>query len=94
MEFEWDDSKAETNYQKHGVRFSEAAGIWTDDFAVEIPDPDHSFYEDRWIRMGLSSRGRILIVVYVEKIESEKIRIISARKATHFETRSYYRGKS
>ena len=46
MEFEWDDKKAEANYQKHAVRFSEAATVWLDENALEIPDPEHSNHEE------------------------------------------------
>ncbi len=89
MEFEWDDTKAESNYKKHGIRFSEAVTVWLDDSALEMLDPDHSYNEERWIRMGISRIGRTLVVVYVEKIDGEKIRIISARKATRLEMAQY-----
>jgi uncharacterized DUF497 family protein len=91
MEFEWDDSKAETNFQKHGVRFSEAATIWQDEHSLEIPDPEHSKQEDRWIRLGISRNANVLVVVYVEKIEGERIRIISARRANKIEEKQYVR---
>ena len=89
MEFEWDDAKARVNYKKHGVRFAEAASIWLDAKSLEIPDPEHSKDEDRWIRIGVSSRLRALVVVYVEKIEGKRIRIISARKADKAEEATY-----
>ena len=89
MEFEWDDTKAEINLKKHEVRFSEAATVWLDSSALEMPDPDHSQSEERWIRLGFSKEARMLIVVYVEKIEGERIRIISARKATPPESKQY-----
>ncbi len=47
VEFEWDDKKATSNYSKHGVRFDEAASIWFDENALEIPDPEHSESEER-----------------------------------------------
>ena len=90
MEFEWDDAKADSNYKKHGVRFSDAATVWSDDSALEMPDSDHSHKEERWVRLGLSRNAHTLVVVYVEKIEGEKIRIISARKATRLERERYY----
>lgn len=90
MEFEWDDTKADRNYHKHGVRFSEAITVWLDDSALEMPDPDHSHTEERWVRMGISRNARMLIVVYVEKIEGERVRIISARKATRSEIEQYH----
>jgi uncharacterized DUF497 family protein len=88
MEFEWDDKKAESNYQKHAVRFSEAVTVWLDENALEIPDPEHSNHEERWIRLGFSSRARILLIIFVEKHE-EIIRIISARKAKGKEQLQY-----
>ncbi len=89
VEFEWDDLKAESNYKKHGVRFTEAATVWSDDSSVEMSDPDHSEKEERWVRLGLSQNIRVLVVVYVEKVEGERIRIISARKAKPREIEHY-----
>ena len=90
IEFEWDDTKAESNLKKHKVRFSEAATVWYDDLALEMLDSDHSLNEERWVRLGVSSTARILVVVYVEKLEDERIRIISARKATRSEIEQYH----
>lgn len=92
MDFEWDDNKANSNLKKHGIRFAEAATVWLDPSALEIPDPEHSQSEERWIRLGYSTQAKILVVVYVEKIEGEKIRIISARKATKTEENQYNLG--
>ncbi|MBL7557708.1 MAG: BrnT family toxin [Bdellovibrionaceae bacterium] len=90
MEFEWDDHKAEINLKKHGIRFSEAATVWLDSSALEMADPNHSSHdEERWVRLGLSQNVRALVVVYVEKIEGERIRIISARKAKPREIEQY-----
>lgn len=89
MDFEWDDVKADSNFLKHGIGFSEAATIWRDDLAAEISDPEHSLGEDRWIRIGISKSLQVIVVVYVEKIENERVRIISARKATRAETADY-----
>ena len=91
MEFEWDDAKAEANFKKHDVQFAEAVSIWADDNALEIHDPDHSDKEDRWIRLGISSKARMLVVVFVEKISEEKIRVISARKADKPEEKNYFK---
>ena len=94
MEFEWDDKKAEANFRKHGVRFSEAVSVWLDGNSLETPDPEHSEIEERWVRLGYSSHARMLLIIFVEKNE-EKIRIISARKATIKEQSQYIkRGKS
>lgn len=91
VDFEWDDAKDSGNYKKHGVRFSEAASVWHDHDAIEMFDPDHSIEEERWLRLGYSFRTRMLVVVYCEKIDSESIRVISARKATETEVRQYYK---
>jgi uncharacterized protein len=93
MEFEWDDHKAEINLKKHGVAFSEAASVWLDSSALEIADPEHSDTEDRWIRLGLSRTARVLVVVFIEKTESDRIRIVSARKASRFENKQYNRSR-
>lgn len=89
MEFEWDDAKAEGNFKKHGVRFSEAVTIWLDEISVEISDIEHSSQEERWIRLGISRKANLLVVVYCEKIEDDRIRIISARPATKNESKQY-----
>lgn len=80
MEFDWDESKAETNLIKHGISFIEAATVFEDDFSVTFPDPDHSTAEERFIILGHSRRGRLLFVSHTD--ESDKPRIISAREAT------------
>lgn len=89
MEFDWDDTKAESNFKKHGIRFSEAVTIWLDDSSVEIPDLEHSAQEERWIRMGISRKANLLVVVYCEKTEDNRIRVISARAATKLESKQY-----
>lgn len=90
MDFEWDDAKAESNYKKHGVRFSEAVTIWLDEASLEVADPEHSDNEERWIRLGVSRKSNLLIVVYCEKVEGKRLRIISARPATKRELKQYY----
>jgi uncharacterized DUF497 family protein len=92
MDFDWDDAKDETNYKKHNVHFSEAATVWFDTNAVEFFDPDHSEYENRYIRVGTSSKIRILAIIFFEVIELDRIRIISARKATKKERELYEKG--
>ena len=62
LEFEWDEEKAELNLQKHGVAFTEAASVFGDDLSVTSYDPKHSDDEDRFLTMGMSVGGRILIV--------------------------------
>ena len=81
MQFEWDPNKAELNFRRHQVSFEEAMEAFFDVNAVDEFDKKHSFDEDRYNLIGLSSR-RLLFVVYAEySLEEEVvIRIISARK--------------
>tara|TARA_B100000959_G_scaffold244599_1_gene268638 strand:- start:2402 stop:2677 length:276 start_codon:yes stop_codon:yes gene_type:complete len=87
MEFEWDPSKARKNLQKHGISFSEAATVFGDSLSVTFSDPDHSVRENRYIITGLSSTGQVLLIAHTYR--NNRIRIISARKATRQE-RKYY----
>lgn len=87
LEFEWDEDKANTNFRKHGVRFEEAKTVFNDPNALTIEDSLHSTEEDRYIDLGFSSQGRLLFVCYTER--ENKIRIISARKATSMEANAY-----
>lgn len=91
MRFDWDEDKSEINQMKHGVRFEEAQTVFLDPKAIEFFDDEHSDGEDRFIRIGLSRKMNILIVVFCER-ESTTIRIISARKATAEERRVYEKG--
>ena len=87
MEFEWDAGKAATNLAKHGVSFPEAMGVFGDPLEITIADPVHSRQETRFVSIGLSERGRLLVVVYTER--SGRVRIISAREAAPRERRHY-----
>ena len=90
--FEWDPIKARENRNKHNVDFDEAATIFRDSNAISIFDPDHSETEERWITMGISLKGRLLIVNHTFQKESGEgvtIRIFSSRKATKKETQKY-----
>ena len=87
MEFEWDPSKAAGNWRKHKVSFSEAATVFGDFLSVTGPDPDHSADERRHITVGLSSRGRLLLVAHADR--HQRTRIISARKLSRAERRAY-----
>lgn len=87
MNFEWDPDKAVQNRRKHGVSFHEAATVFGNPLAMTYHDPDHSTTERRFITVGLSSAGRVLIVAHTER--GENVRIISARKTTRRE-RKYY----
>ena len=90
--FEWDPRKARDNRDNHDVAFDEAATIFRDSKALSIFDPDHSETEDRWITMGISEKRKLLIVIHTFHEESEDaatIRIISSRKATKQEIKTY-----
>lgn len=80
MRFEWDRAKAEANRRKHRVSFDEAASIFFDLLSVTIADPDHSTGERRFLTMGSSSKGRLLVVAHTER--GDVLRIISARPAS------------
>jgi uncharacterized protein len=88
--FEWHPEKALTNLQKHGVSFEEASTVFGDPLAMNMPDPDHSLQEERFILLGLSHRIRLLVVTYAER--GIKTRLISARQATKRERRQYEEG--
>jgi uncharacterized DUF497 family protein len=85
--FEWDDTKAELNLRNHEVDFNEAKTVFEDPFAIEIPDVEHSESEDRMLILGLSLLSRVLMVVHTER--GDRVRIISARKATPSERQQY-----
>jgi uncharacterized DUF497 family protein len=85
--FEWDEAKARSNQQKHGVSFPEAATAFADPLAAIFSDPDHSGDEVREILVGQSERGRLLVVSFTER--GDNIRIISARAATPGERRRH-----
>jgi uncharacterized DUF497 family protein len=88
MTFEWDIKKSEINYRKHQVRFEEAQTVFLDKRAQEYFDDEHSLEENRYIRIGLSQKLRILIVCFSEP-DMETIRLISARKAEASERKVY-----
>jgi uncharacterized protein len=90
MEFDWDPNKAASNLRRHNVSFSEAATVFSDPLSMTVPDPDHSLDEDRSITVGLSHRGRLLIVAHTER--GDRIRIISARELTRTERAQYEEG--
>lgn len=89
LHFEWDESKAIANVKKHGVSFEEARSAFYDERAKIIDDPDHSGTEDRFVLLGLSSVLRLLVVCHCCRGDGGVIRIISARKATTKEMKSY-----
>jgi uncharacterized DUF497 family protein len=87
LTFEWDPEKNEQNVRRHGVSFSEGATVFGDPLSLTIEDPDHSLDEERFVTMGLSYQGRLLVISHTER--QGWIRIISARPATAHERRSY-----
>jgi uncharacterized DUF497 family protein len=87
MQFEWDRDKARKNLKKHKVSFDEAVTVFYDSLSATFYDPDHSADEERFITVGYSSRGRLLVVSHAERVKT--IRIISARPATAHERKRH-----
>ncbi|HEY5234078.1 MAG TPA: BrnT family toxin [Verrucomicrobiae bacterium] len=87
LTFEWDASKAGSNFAKHTVSFEEAATVFGDPVSMTIPDPAHSQTEARFVILGHSHHGRLLVVVHTER--GDNIRIISARLASRHERKQY-----
>ena len=92
MDFDWDDNKATKNWRDHRVSFQEAVTVFGDPLSQTAPDPDHSLTENRYIIVGRSQYGRLLMVAHTERIDG--IRIISARELTGTERRQYEEGTS
>jgi uncharacterized protein len=88
MQFEWDHSKARQNFKKHGVSFDEAVTVFYDPLSATFDDPDHSIEEQRFVTIGLSSKGRLLVVAHAER-GRENTRVISARTATAQERKKH-----
>lgn len=87
MAFEWDRREAERNRRKHGVTFDEVVTIFFDPRELMIDDPDHSIREERFVSIGMSRTGRLLVVGYTER--GSTIRLIFARRATPPEWMDY-----
>ena len=92
MRFEWDQTKAATNLAKHGASFEEAATVFSDPLSDTFDDPDHSAEEQRFLIIGTSERGRMLIVAHTD--DGAVVRIISAREPTAGERKSYEESRS
>jgi uncharacterized protein len=90
VNFEWDEGKAEANLEKHGVSFEEAQTVFDDPLYVDFYDPDHSSGEHRYIIIGLSKQGRLLLVSYTER--GGTTRLISSREVTPAERKAYEEG--
>ena len=94
LKFIWDENKNLINKEKHGIDFEEATTVFIDEDAILIYDPDHSEVEDRFIILGFSSKANLLVVCHCYREiddQNEIIRIISARKATIKESKTYSR---
>jgi uncharacterized DUF497 family protein len=87
LDFTWDPEKAKANMERHGVSFEEAATSWLDPSAIERRDDAHSEDEERWLRVGVSLRGAVLVVWSTERGDEQRplIRIIGARRANRKE---------
>ncbi len=91
MRFEWDPKKSESNIRKHGISFEEARQVFNDPLHLSVLDERFSYFEERWVTVGLSYERRILVVVnlFFDTDGEEVIRIISARDATGNERQQY-----
>lgn len=87
MRFGWNEKKAASNLLKHGISFEEAATVFGDVLSDTFPDHNHSLEEQRFIIIGASESGKILVVAHTD--DGELVRIISAREATLGERKSY-----
>lgn len=87
LTFEWDEKKAAENLRKHQISFREGATIFNDPLIATMLDPDHSEAEDRYLSLGHSSQGHLLVVSYTQR--QDNIRLISCRKATRKERKKY-----
>jgi hypothetical protein len=91
LNFQWDEVKAKGNLRKHKVSFHEGKTVFSDSFLMTFPDPGHSASEERYINIGMSSKGRVLVVIHTERLGS--IRLLSSRKATASERKVYEGGR-
>ncbi len=92
IEFDWDPAKAASNAAKHGVSFDETMTVFRDPLARSILDHDPASGEERWVTLGETSTGNLLVVVHTwtdKDADSSVVRIISARRATAGEARQY-----
>ena len=92
MQFEWDSAKAAANVKRHRVSFHAAAAVLEDPLSTTFPDEAHSEEEARFLTIGASTRGQVLVVAHTER--NDTVRIISARQATRREREFYEQGES
>ncbi len=90
MEFDWDPEKAAANVKRRGITFTEAASVLEDPLSTTFSDEAHSEEEVRFVTIGTSRGGRVLVVAHTER--DDTIRIISARRATRRERDFYEQG--
>jgi uncharacterized protein len=96
-EFEWDDTKAASNLAKHGVNFREAMAVIGDPLALTMFDDEHSDDEERWVSIGRSEEGALLLVIHTfvgTGPHSALVRLISVRPVTRSERLQYEQGRS
>jgi len=93
MKFEWDKKKEKINIQKHGVTFEQASYVFADKFALNRFDNEHSEDEERWVLLGKSLNETLLLIIHTFRNDDkiEFVRIISARKATKKEKKTYHK---
>ena len=89
LEFEWNKAKTRANFQRHGVSFDLAKTVFNDPFAIERLDDREEHGEERFVIVGAAEGKALLFVAYTER--EERIRIISARRATQSEQDDYFR---
>jgi uncharacterized protein len=90
LEFEWHKTKAEINLRRHGVSFDLAKTVFKDPFAIERLDDREDYAEERFVMIGMAEGNILLFVAYTERKHNERIRIISARRATQYEQDDYF----
>ena len=90
LTFEWNEGKAKENLRKHKISFEEAKTVFNDPFLMTFPDPEHSENEQRYLNIGSSSKGRVLVVIHTER--DANIRFINCRRATTNERSAYEEG--
>jgi uncharacterized DUF497 family protein len=94
--FEWDPIKAQSNLRKHKVSFEAAAEVFADSLALTIADDEHSGEEERWVTIGMDRSRKLLVVIHTFQSlspQEARVRIVSARKATHHEAVQFKEGR-
>jgi hypothetical protein len=92
MEFSWDENKNRENKKRHGIDFKEALEVFDDPLHISILDKRFDYFEERWITIGVTRKGKVIVVGHLYRLEqdgTEVIRIITARKATKKERQQY-----